>query len=108
MKKYTNGPGRDGTAASDRTNDIDGADRPMDETHPTIDSTGPDDGRYAELDLADDAVVVYDRTSTHAWIQSDVTYPTDVPGETDSAVDRERDLAAQNAEYPVTGGGIDG
>ncbi|NHN58601.1 MULTISPECIES: hypothetical protein [Halorussus] len=80
----------------------------MDDTPPTIDATDPDDGRYAELNLADDAVVVYDRTRTHAWIQSDVTYPTDVPGETGSAVDRERDLAARNAEHPVTGGELDG
>lgn len=108
MKKHTNGSGWGSTAASERTNDLDGTDRPMDETPPTIDSTGPDDGRYAELNLADDAVVVYDRTRTHAWIQSDVAYPTDVPSEPDDPVDRERDLAARNAERPVTGGGLDG
>ncbi|WP_435178726.1 hypothetical protein [Halorussus sp. AFM4] len=79
-----------------------------DATPPATESTGADDGRYAELTLADDAVVMYDRTRTHAWIQSDVTYPADDSVDADDPVDRERDLAAHNATRPVTGGDLDG
>ncbi|MFC7138113.1 hypothetical protein ACFQRB_19825 [Halobaculum litoreum] len=34
---------------------------------------GVEADRYARLSLADGAVIVYDRTETDAWIQSDVT-----------------------------------
>lgn len=69
-----------------------------------------DANRYAELDLNGDAVIVYDRTRTQAWIQSDHTVPTDVAADdaTASASEterhRERQLAAAHAERPVNGG----
>lgn len=63
--------------------------------------------RYAKLDLDGDAAIIYDRTQTNAWIQSDVTVAADDATESESAVQRERHLAAANAERPFNGGGLD-
>lgn len=81
-----------------------------DEIPSRSDAPDPDAaGRYAELELDADAVIVYDRRQTQAWIQSDVTIPvgvaTDDDGEFRSTVVRERRLAAANAESPVSDDG---
>ncbi|WP_435064214.1 hypothetical protein [Halobaculum sp. EA56] len=47
--------------------------RPDGPSDPTLGGAVPtDDGRYALLSLEGDAVIVYDRERTDAWIQSDV------------------------------------
>lgn len=68
-----------------------------------------DANRYAGLDLDGDAVIVYDRTRTQAWIQSDHTVPTDAADDATASASeterhRERQLAAAHAERPVNGG----
>ncbi|GAA0197282.1 hypothetical protein ACFFQF_20590 [Haladaptatus pallidirubidus] len=68
--------------------------------------------RYAQLELAEDTVIIYDREQTNGWIQSDTTVSTEITiGEsTASEVERhyERQLAAMYAERPITGGDTDG
>ncbi|MFC7068593.1 hypothetical protein [Halobaculum lipolyticum] len=47
-------------------------------SEPVAGPPGPDDDRYGRLSLEDGAVIVYDRSLTSAWIQSDVAVP--LPG----------------------------
>lgn len=67
--------------------------------------------RYARLDLEADATVIYDREQTNAWIQSDVLVPTEISTASitgsESKAQRERELAAENAERPGNRSDID-
>lgn len=84
-------------------------------TENTSYTTSPDrtaTARYAQLELEQETVVIYDRERTQAWIQSDLMIPTDAATAETSLSEQdgqyERNLAAMHAISPFDGDENDG